>query len=123
MARTLIIVPEVVREGTEVQAFVACDNVNGMKFYGNDTGDIEIEVANAGGSDQTVTVVANPDLSTDGLTVNNLVLTVPYGKTYKFGPFRPNSFKQSADSNATYLDFSTGTSFTIRVTKRQSARV
>lgn len=119
MARTTLAVTTVVRAGVEVQAFVACDNVNGMAILVNE-GNVEIEVSNAGGSDQTVTIAANPNLLNDGLTVNNLVLTVPYGKTYKFGPFKPNSFRQDANGKM-HLDFSTGTSFTIRATKRETA--
>lgn len=119
MARTTLAVTEVVRAGVEVQAFVACDNVNGMQILAN-AGDVEIEVANAGGSDQTVTISPNPNLLNDGLTVSPLVLTVPYGKTYKFGPFKPNTFRQDIDG-LMYLDFSTGTSFTIRATKRETA--
>jgi len=119
MPRTALAVTEVVRAGVEVQAFVACDNVNGMYIAAND-GDVEIEVANAGGSDQTVTITPNPSLLNDGLTVASLVLTVPYGKTYKFGPFKPNTFRQDTNGMM-YLDFSTGTSFTIRATKRLTA--
>ena len=116
MARTVLSVTEVTRDGVAVQSFVACDNVNGMEITTND-GDMEIEVTNSGGSDQTVTVAANPNLNTDGLTVSDLVLTVPYGTTYKFGPFKPNTFRQDS-VGLMYLDFSTGTSFTIRATKR-----
>lgn len=118
MARTTIAVTEVVRAGVEVQAFVACDLANGMQILVND-GDVELEVDNAGGSDQTITIAANPNLNTDGLTVNDLVLLVPYGKTYKFGPFKPNSFRQDA-VGLMYIDPSTATSFTIRATKRES---
>lgn len=120
MPRTTIAVTEVVRAGVEVQAFVACDQANGMQILEN-AGDVEIEVANAGGSDQTITILANPDLVTDGLTVNDLVLTVPYGETWKFGPFRPNSFRQDING-LMYLDPSTSTNFTIRATKRETAR-
>jgi hypothetical protein len=116
MARTTLAVTEVTRAGVAVQAFVACDQANGMQVLAN-IGDVEIELDNSGASDKTVTVVANPTLNTDGLTVNSLVLTVPYGFTYKFGPFKPNSFRQDA-SGLLYLDFSSGANFTIRATKR-----
>lgn len=116
MPRTTLAVTTVTRAGVAVQAFVACDAANGMQILQN-AGDVEIELTNSGAADKTVTIVANPNLNTDGLTVNNLTLTVPYGFTYKFGPFRPNSFRQDA-VGLMYLNFSSGTDFTIRATKR-----
>lgn len=89
---------EITRAGAEVQAYVAADSSNGMFIAEND-GTVEIEVFNDDAAPQTIEIVANPDVFNDGLTLNNLVLTIPAGETWRFGPFRPNSFKQDGGGN------------------------
>lgn len=95
MAEVEIPVTEITRDGVQVPAYVGADTSNGHYIAEND-GTVELEVKNNDAAPQTVTIVASPDVFNDGLTLNNLVLTIPAGKTYRFGPFRPNTFKQDA---------------------------
>lgn len=120
-----ITVTEITRAGVEVPAYQDCDSSNNMFIAEND-GTVEIEVKNADASNQTITVVANPDVFNDGLTLNNLVLTIPAGKTYRFGPFRPNSFKQDAAGanlgKMSIVPSLSGSNLQIRAFKRETAR-
>lgn len=117
--RVEIPVTEITRDGVQVPAQVTSDATNDHFIAEND-GTVELEIENVGASDHTVTVKANPTLDVDGLAVGDLVLTIPYGETWKFGPFRPNSFRQDA-SGMMHLDPSASTDLKFRAFKRQSA--
>lgn len=120
MARSQIPVTTIDRDGVEVPAYTTSDATNDHYIAAN-AGDVELEVKNENASPQTVTVVANPSVFNDGLTLNDLVLTIPAGKTYMFGPFRPNTFKQDA-AGMMYLNPSVSTDLKIRAFKREQAR-
>jgi hypothetical protein len=89
---------EIDRAGLLLPTPTAADTSNGNFFAPND-GAIFLYVTSTAVTDETVTVAANPALDVDGLTVNDLVLDVPYGETVLFGPFRPNSFNQDRIDN------------------------
>lgn len=122
--RVEIPIVEVVREGVLAGAATSSDAANGHFLAAND-GDVELEVWNDSGTAQSVLVHSNPSLMSDGLTVVDLVLTVPSGATAgdpaKYGPFRPNTFKQDVNGMM-YLDPSVSTDLKIRAFKRAQAR-
>lgn len=123
MAQVEIPVTEITRAGVEVPSYVGADTSNGHYIAEND-GTVELEVKNNDAATQTVTVVANPDVFNDGLTLNNLVLSIPAGKTYRFGPFRPNSFKQDGGTTNLGLMYLTvsDADLELRAFKRETAR-
>jgi len=117
--RVEIPVTEVTRAGVEVPAYVAADTSN-QHYVDENAGDVEIEVFNNDAAPQTITVVANPNVFNDGLTLLDLELTIPAGEVWRFGPFRPNTFRQDPGGGF-YLNAS-DTDLNIRAFKREQAR-
>lgn len=117
--RVEIPLTEVTRAGVEVPVDQAAD-ISNFNYIVENNGDVEFEAFNDDAGVQTVTVIANPNVFNDGLTLNNLVLSIPAGETWKFGPFRPNSFAQDA-AGAIYLNASSASIY-FRAFKREQAR-
>lgn len=119
MSRSQLTVTEVVRAGVAPPAQQSSDATNDHYIASTDTADytwwMEVENQNAG--DQTVTVVSNPDLSSDGLTVSDYTNTITAGATELMGPFRYKTFRQASDSNRIYINPSVSTDLKFRVYK------
>jgi hypothetical protein len=81
------------------------------------SGELLLEIVSSDAGTQTVTVVANPDLNVDGLTISNRVLSIPAGATRLFNGFRPRTFRQTADANKLYLNPSVSTNLKFRAYK------
>lgn len=100
MARSVIPVTDILREGIEAGAVaqVTADATNDHYIAVND-GRVFLEVASTDAGVQTVEIEPNPSPggTFDGLTIANLVLTVPAGETWLFGPFKTYTFQQDAD--------------------------
>ena len=119
MARTNIPITEVVRAGAEQSAQTNSDMTNGMVFTPND-GTIFLEVENTDSVDHTFDVVASPTYTADGLVVSNLVLTVPAGEVWDFGPFKVATFRQNINGDV-YINPSVNTQLKFRATQRTPA--
>jgi hypothetical protein len=118
MARSQLTVTEVVRAGVTQPAEQSSDASNNHYIESTDADDVWwMEVRNANASPQTVTVVANPSLSSDGLTVSNYSNSIAAGATETMGPFKLSTFKQTADSNRVYVNPSVTTDLKFRVYK------
>jgi hypothetical protein len=118
MARSQLTVTEVVRAGVAQPAEQSSDATNDHYIDAADADDVWwMEVRNANAGDQTVEVVANPSLSSDGLTVSNYSNTIAAGATETMGPFKLSTFKQPSDSNRVYINPSVSTDLKFRVYK------
>lgn len=111
MPRVEIPVTDITREGVENATPVVSDATNDHYVPGNN-GKVFLEVENTGGSPATLTVVPNPDYLSDGLPVEDLVLTIPAGEKWKFGPFRALTFRQNSSSDM-YINPSVSTTLLI----------
>lgn len=115
MARVVIPVTDVTRAGVAFPSAVTADATNDHYVTGvNNTGDWYLHIVSTDAGSQTVEIVANPDLTNDGLTVSNLSITVAAGATRIAGPFKPRTFRQGADSNNVYINPSVSTTLTFR---------
>ena len=117
MPRVVIPVTEITRDtGIEYGAVaqVTSDATNDHYIAEND-GRVFIEIENENASSRTVEIVANPAPggTFDGLTISNLVLTIPGLETWFFGPFRPYTFQQDS-SGMMYLNPSASTDLKFR---------
>lgn len=118
MARSQLTVTEVVRAGVSQPAEQSSNATDDHYIASTDADDVWwMEVRNANASPQTVEVVANPSLSSDGLTVSNYSNTIAAGVTEVMGPFRFSTFRQTADSNRVYINPSVDTDLKFRVYK------
>lgn len=113
MPRVQIPINDIVRAGLAQPAQVTADATNNH-YLDSNSGNVFIEVISSDAGSQTVTVKAGDAITTDGLTLSDLTLTVAAGATKYFGPFRPRTFKQSADSNRIYLNPSVSTTLKFR---------
>lgn len=105
MARTQLTVTEVVRAGVAQSSEQNSDPTNDHYIDAGDADECWWMVArNASAGDRTIGVVANPSLSSDGLTVSDYSNTVAAGATELMGPFRLATFKQPSDSNRVYVN-------------------
>lgn len=124
MARSNIPVTEIVLTGVTPPAQTTADATNDHYISAADLSDgtlfLEVESSDAGA--QTVDVVANPDLTLDGLTVSDLSVSVAAGATKLIGPFRLRTFKQALDSNRIYINPSVSTTLKFRAYKLTPAR-
>lgn len=113
---------DVVRAGTLAETWTTGDPVNGHFIAVND-GDVELEVVNDSGTAQTIEVTPNPNITSDGLTVNDLVLDVPSGATAgapaHYGAFKPNTFRQDTSGR---MEFTPSTTLLIRAYRRPQER-
>lgn len=109
---------DIVRPGVEVSAGTPVDWYNGHVFA-ND-GAVFLELENIGGTEGTVDVLVSPEFSSD-VTVGNLVLTIPAGETWKFGPFKPRTFNQGLSGDV-WLDPHPGATMKIRVYRMANVR-
>ncbi len=112
MARTLVPITEIVRSGATPPSATVADATNDHYFTGND-GRVYLEIVSTDAGAQTVTVKAAPTFSADGLTVGDLVISIPAGATRRAGPFRVSTFKQNASADV-YFDPSVSTTLTFR---------
>lgn len=92
-------------------AQTAGDATNDHYFTGND-GNVFVEVENANGSSQTVTVHYAPS-ALPGATVAADTITIPTGETRYLGPFSPSKFNQNQAKDV-YLDPSVATDVKFR---------
>jgi hypothetical protein len=105
MARTALTVTEIVRAGVAQPAQQNSDATNDHYVASTDADDCWfIEAYNSSGTTRTITVVANPSLSSDGLTVSDYTNTILTTATELMGPFKLGTFKQTADSNKVYVN-------------------
>jgi hypothetical protein len=105
MARTQLTVTEIVRAGVAQPAQQDSDPTNDHYIDAADADDTWfIEAYNSSGTTRTIDVVANPSLSSDGLTVSNYTNTILTTATELMGPFKLATFKQTADSNRVYVN-------------------
>ena len=104
MARTAIPVTDILITGVTVPALTNGDATNDHSVANGADGRTVIEVVSSDAGTQSVEIVANPSLTlSDGLTINNLSVSVAAGATLFIGPFRSQSFKQDA-SNTLYVN-------------------
>jgi hypothetical protein len=105
MARSQLTVTEVVRAGVTQPAVQNSDPTNDHYIESTDADDTWwIEANNTSGTTRTITVTANPSLSSDGLTVSDYSNTITTGVVELMGPFKLGTFKQTADSNRVYVN-------------------
>lgn len=117
MPRVELTVTEVVREGVRVDNVAQqSSNATDDHYIEENNGDVWIEIENENVASQTVAIEPNPTITADGLTVDPLLLTVPAGQTWLFGPFRQSTFKQDA-SGMIHANPSVSTDLKIRVFK------
>lgn len=115
MARVNIPVSDIVRAGLTQPSAVTADATNDHYIDGDDNdGQVFLFVVSSDAGSQTLTIVANPDYNSDGLTLNDLTLTIAAGATKLFGPFRPRTFRQPSDGNRLYINPSVSTTLTMR---------
>jgi hypothetical protein len=112
MPRVVVPITDIVRSGATPPAQVDADATNKHYFTGND-GRVYLEIVSSDGAQQTVTVKAAPTFTADGLTVGDLVITIPAGATRRAGPFRVSTFKQNASADV-YFDPSVSTTLKFR---------
>lgn len=92
MARSQIVVTDIVRAGLAAGVVRIADAVNGHYFVGND-GNVFFEVINNGAP---ATLTLNSPLEVDELGVSELVIDIPAGTTLA-GNFKRRTFNQSTD--------------------------
>ena len=119
MARSLIVVTDIVRAGTAPIAATVANATDDHYFTGND-GNVFLEIISTDGSSQTVEIVPNPTLTADGLTVSNLTITIPANSTRFAGPFKVTTFKQNAALDV-YVNPSVSTTLTFRAWRLPSS--
>jgi hypothetical protein len=109
MARTLITVQEVSRDGISA-SYVSFDQANGMEF--DCTGREHVHIKNTNASGRTLTIDTPGTI--DGQAVANRTVAIP-GTTgdKKIGPFPPALYAQA--NGRVYLDIDVGTNVTIGV--------
>ena len=112
MARVVIPVTNIDRDGVAAPSQVTADATNDHYFAGNDNR-VFLEIVSTDGGAQTVEIVANPSLTADGLTVGNLSIPVAAGATVLAGPFRVGTFKQDIN-NTVYVNPSVSTTLKFR---------
>jgi hypothetical protein len=99
MPRVEIPVTDLARSGVRVDNVTqtVADATNDMYIESND-GRVFIEIENENAGSQTVEVEPNPvpGGQFDGLSIENLVLTIPASQTLMFGPFREYTFAQDS---------------------------
>lgn len=119
--RVQVPVTEITRAGVLVPAYVTAD-ISNQHYVPENDGSVELEVKNNDAAPQTMTVVASPTVFNDGLTLNNLVVTIPAGETWRFGAFRVNTFKQDDTTGGFYINFSDA-DMQVRAFKRAQERI
>lgn len=112
MARSQIVVTDIVRAGTAPITQTTADSTNKHYFINSD-GLVFLEIVSTDAGSQTVTVEASPTFTADGLTVSGLVITVAAGATALAGPFKVSTFKQNSSYDV-YVDPSVSTTLKFR---------
>lgn len=116
MPRVEIPVTDIVRSGIEAGAVAAvASDATENHFVDANDGRVFLEVENQNAGAQTVEVLPNPSVggTYDGLTIEPLVLTIPAGETWLFGPFRALTFQQDA-TGTMHIDPSISTDLLFR---------
>lgn len=114
MPRVDIPVTEVDISGVAQPSQTTADATNDHSITGGADGRTIIEIVSSDAGSQTVEIVPNPSLFVaDGLTINNLSITVAAGATSYAGPFRTSTYKQDTD-NTLYLNPSVSTTLKFR---------
>lgn len=121
MPRVQIPITVVDRDGVAQPSQVTADATNDHYLDADPNAEVILEIVSTDGGAQTVEIVANPDLSVDGLTVNNLSIAVAAGATVYSGALRARSFKQPQDSNRIYVNPSVSTNLKFRAYRRTSS--
>lgn len=111
MARSTIVVTDIVRAGATPITQTTADSTNKHQFT-ND-GNVYLEIVSTDGSSQTVVIEVNPSFTADSLVVSNLTVTVPAGATRLAGPFRVQTFRQDA-TGLTFVNPSVSTTLKFR---------
>jgi hypothetical protein len=119
LARSQIVVTDIVRSGTAPIAQTTADATNKHYFVNSDAL-VFLEIVSSDGSSQTVTVEASPTFTADGLTVSGLVITVGAGATVLAGPFKVSTFKQDSSYHV-YVDPSVSTTLKFRAWRLPTA--
>lgn len=114
MARVDIPVDVSAPDGENVTAATVANHTDDHEVIGGADGRTLLLIQSTDGSDRDVLIEANPDLFVlDGLTVNPLTITVPANGFVVAGPFRQQSFKQSA-TNDLFVNPAVSTTLTFR---------
>ena len=113
MARSQIVTTDIVRAGVAPGAQTTADSTN-KHFVDYAAGNMFVEVISTDGSPQDVTFKIGDAFTTDGLTVSDLVISIPAGGTKLIGPFRPKTFAQTANSNQLWVDPAVSTTLKFR---------
>ncbi len=103
MPRVEIPVTSTVRSGVTQPALTNGDATNDHFITGGADGLTLVEIVSSDGGAQTVEVVPNPEMTADGLTVQNEVISVAAGATRIAGPWRTNTFRQDT-ANTLWLN-------------------
>lgn len=103
MPRVQIPVTDIERDGSTQPAVTNGDATNDHYVTGGADGLTILEIVSSDAGAQTVEIEPNPNLTVDGLTVDNLSVAVAAGATVLAGPFRTNTFKQDTD-NTLYVN-------------------
>jgi hypothetical protein len=77
-------------------------------------GNMFVEVVSTDASPQNVTFKIGDAFTTDGLTVSDLVISIPAGGTQLIGPFRPKTFSQTLNANQLWVDPAVSTTLKFR---------
>lgn len=113
MSRVEIPIVTMVRGGTSRGTQVTADSVNKHVIHGMSTG-MFLEIESTDGTPRTVSIEASPDFTTDGLTVNPEIITVPAGGVVWCAPFKTATFRQNEDKDM-YVDPEVSTTLKFRV--------
>lgn len=119
MARGSITVTDLARTGITPISQTNSDASNKHLITLND-GKVFLEIISSDAGSQTVVFKSNPDLTTDGLTLSDLTITIAAGATKLVGPFKVATFKQNA-TNDLYIDPSVSTNLKFRAYRLQPA--
>lgn len=110
MPRTPLTVTTITRAGVVQPAEENSDFTNGNSIAGND-GRLYLEIRNANAGTQTVTFQTPGTV--DGLTIQDLTISLTTGQIKLVGPFSPGTFNQA--DGLIYVDPSINTDIKFRV--------
>ncbi len=119
MPRVIIPITEIIRAGVAPPTEVTADATNNHYFTGNDS-NVFLVIVSTDAATQTVAIVPSPTFTADGLTVSNLVISVPAGATRFAGPFKVTTFKQNTALDV-YVNPSVSTTLKFRAWRLPAA--
>ncbi len=115
MARTAIIVQDIVATAAALEPTYEAAFVDGHKFTNTDRHFLHVK---NGGGGATVCTVQTPK-TVDGLAVAELIVSIAAGEERMIGPFPPGTYNQpsGADAGMVYVDFDVLTTVTLAAIK------